>query len=117
MKRGIWITIIVIVAIILAYVLFSVYQGTQLQNSLNKVSVNDITTDAKELANGNCSKIADIDNTLKEIKSSCQNPALKYIIENKGAEMGQENICEEINNQDNEYIVKLEKLKKDCNYE
>ena len=116
MKKGVLITIIIIAVIILGFVLFSVYQGTRLKNSLDKVSVNDITTDAKELANGDCSKIADIDNTLAEIKSSCQNPALKPIIESKGKEMGQEDICQEVNNPDNEYIVKFEQLKKDCGY-
>lgn len=117
MKKGVLIAIIVVVAIVLIFIGYSVYQGMQLQRSLGKVSVSDITTDAKELAGGNCSKIPDIDNTVKEIKSSCKNPALKYIIENKGKEMGQEKICEEINNPNNEYLVKLENLKKDCNYQ
>lgn len=116
MKKSVLITIIVIAVIILGFVLYSAYQGIQLQDSLKKASLDSITANAEELGAGNCSKVADIENTIQEIKSSCKNPALKYVIENKGKEMGQENICEEINNPNNEYLVKFEKLKQDCSY-
>lgn len=106
--------IIVLVVILVGFIGLTVYQGISLQQSLKKVSIDEITSDAEALVGGDCSKIPEIENLINDIKSSCGNPALKYIIGKKGAEAGQENICDEINNDNNEYIVKLNELKADC---
>jgi peptidoglycan hydrolase CwlO-like protein len=112
-KSVLWI-IGIIVVIIIGFVGYTVNQGLNLQQSLKEVSIDELTSDAEALAGGDCSKIPEIENLIKEIKSSCKNPALKYIIEEKGAEAGQENICSEIKNPENEYLVKLNELKADC---
>jgi len=106
--------VVVLVVILVGFIGWTVYQGISLQQSLKKVSIEDITSDAEALAGGDCSKIPEIENLINDIKSSCGNPALKYIIEKKGAEAGQENICDEIGNDNKEYIVKLNDLKEDC---
>jgi len=114
MKKSVLWIIGILVVILVCVIGWTVYQGVSLQQSLSEVSIDDISSDAEALAGGDCSKISDIENLIDDIKSSCKNPALKYVIEKKGAEAGQENICEEINNPNNEYLVKLNDLKKDC---
>lgn len=114
MNKGVIIGIVVLVVVLVGFVGYTIYQGLSLQKSLSEVSIDEITSDVEALAGGDCSKIEEIESLINEIKSSCSNPALKYIIEKKGAEAGQENICEEINNPDNEYLAKLNELKTDC---
>ena len=112
-KGALWI-IGIIVVILIGYIGYTVNQGLNLQQSLKEVSIDELTSDAEALAGGDCSKIPEMEDLIEEVKSSCKNPALKYIIEKKGAEAGQENICSEIKNPENEYTIKLEEIKADC---
>ncbi len=80
----------------------TIYQAKQVYNIINSEG-QDFRADIEDALNGNCSKIdiaeQSIVNVKIELKKSCANPFLRYILEKNVP--GNISICMEVENPDN----------------
>lgn len=117
-KRIIWFCVILFV-LFWVVIGVTIYQAKQVYNIINSEG-QDLRADIFDVMDGNCSKILKVESDVAkvkiELKKSCANPFLHYIIEKNAP--GNVSICEEVENPENiletAFKTNIEEVKANC---